>query len=223
MLTGLAKRLLRSAVVYDLIQYAAGERQLQRRLERHLHALPPETFLVDIGGGTGLGSKLGTALHYVCLDIDLEKLQRFRAKRPAGLALVADATHCPLKTCSLNSVLCAKVTHHLSDAGLNSVMAEAARIIKPDGILIVADAIWSSRWISRILWRLDRGSFPRSADDIRRSIPPEYLLTTWEEFRISIFHDFVLCTARKHQVSPGGGVGNEGGNGRSTGSSSLHH
>lgn len=187
--------LVQSPVLYDVVQRLAGEHQFQQRLAPHLHALPADGTLIDIGGGTGLARQRSTARRYVCLDLDLEKLRRFRGRHP-GLAVAADATACPFAPASFDVVLCAKVFHHLNDGQLQAMLAESLRILKPGGVLIVADPVRSNRLMSRLLWRLDRGSFPRDGTEIRRALPPEYSVTAWEEFRVAIFHDFVVCVAR---------------------------
>lgn len=189
--------LLQSPMLYDLVQLLAGEHQFRKRLAPHLRALPPDGSLIDIGGGTGLGRERSAAQSYVCVDLDFQKLRRFQGGRAGRLAVVADAAACPFDAATFDGILCAKVLHHLNDAALTAVLAETARILKPGGVLILADAIRSSRWMSRVLWRLDRGSFPRSAAQIRTAVPAEYVVTGWEEFRVAIFHEFVLYAARK--------------------------
>ena len=192
-----AEWLLHSPLLYDVIQLVAGERQFRRRLAPHLRALPDACSLIDIGGGTGRSHRRSPAARYVCMDLDFAKLRWFRGGRPGRLAVVADAAACPFGAETFDGVLCAKVAHHLNDAALTAVLAETARILKPGGVLILADPIRSSRWMSQVLWRLDRGSFPRSAAQIRTAVPAEYVVTEWEEFRVAIFHEFVLYAARK--------------------------
>jgi ubiquinone/menaquinone biosynthesis C-methylase UbiE len=189
--------LLRSPALYDMLQQLAGERQLSSRLGPHLVVFPPEWRLLDIGGGTGLSRGHSATDRYVCLDVDSQKLRAFRTKWPGGLAIAADATACPFGDATFDAVLCAKVLHHLAPAQLQRMMAESARILKPGGVLVIADAVRTTRWMSRLLWRLDRGSFPRTAAEIRSALPVECHVTGWEEFRVSMRHDFVLCTARR--------------------------
>lgn len=207
MLSDLLKRLVRSAGVYDLLQFLAGDRQLQKRLGPHIRALPAGSWVADIGGGTGLPNLSSAGINdikYVCLDLDWHKLQRFRAKYRDGLGVAANATRCPLKADSLDAVLCVKVTHHLSDTELDVVLAEVIRIVKPGGTIILADAIRSDRLLARFLWQFDRGTYPRTAGAIRGALSSRYVVAAWEQFRVAIFHDFVLCTASKASVPEGG-------------------
>lgn len=205
-----AERLLRSPLLYDLVQWVAGDREFRRHLASHLDALPDGASLIDLGGGTGLPDRRWPAARYVCLDVDFAKLRRFRAGRPGRLAVVADAAVCPFEAERFDGVLCAKVVHHLRDDVLRAVLAESARILKPGGVLILVDAVLTPRTTSRILWRLDRGSFPRTASEIRLALRAAFSVMAWEEFRIAAFHDFVLCAARKATV-PVAPLGRTGG------------
>jgi SAM-dependent methyltransferase len=187
---------VKSARIYDLVQHFAGDRRLLARLTPHLDGLPSNALLVDLGGGTGL-MRRGSSATYVCVDLDLDKLRRFRRGRSNGLAVVADAGACPFPTARCDVVLCAKVVHHLDDSVLRATLSEAARILKSDGTLILVDAIRSNRWMPRLLWRLDRGSFPRSANEIRTAVAADFRILDWDQFRLAPFHDIVLCTARR--------------------------
>jgi SAM-dependent methyltransferase len=193
----LMERWVRSPAVYDLVQRLAGDARLRKRLAPHARALPAGATVVDIGGGTGLWYQPALAIRYICLDLDWLKLRRFKGRWPDGRAVVADATRCPLRSSTADAVVCMKVTHHLDDGGLDGVLREAARILRPGGVLLLADAVQSPRLVSQLLWRLDRGSHPRTADAIRRSLTSKFAVTDVEPFRIPLFHEFVLCVARR--------------------------
>jgi SAM-dependent methyltransferase len=153
--------------------------------------------LVDLGGGTGLPPQGASVRTYVCMDLDFAKLRRFRAGRSGRLAVVGDAAACPFAAKTFDAVLCAKVVHHLNDGALKGMLSESLRILKPGGVLILVDAVRTTRWTSRVLWRLDGGSCPRTAAEIRGALPAKYSIDAWEEFRIAPFHRFALCTARQ--------------------------
>ena len=188
-----------SPALYDAVQWLFGNRQLQARLAVPLARLPPGAWLIDVGGGTGRLSEANT--EYVCLDLDPEKLRRFRRHAPRGRAVVGDATHCPLLTQSVDAALCAKVTHHLDDQQLIAMFAELARILRPAGTLILADAVQSTRWGARLLWQVDRGAHPRGESAIERALRSAFVVTSAERFRIGPFHDFVLYIAAPSTAS----------------------
>jgi ubiquinone/menaquinone biosynthesis C-methylase UbiE len=187
----------RYAAVYDAVQRIAGDLQLQQRLALHFGNVPPGSRVVDFGGGTGrLAARLPDRI-YICLDSDIQKLRSFVSRSRNGVALVASATRSPIRTASADAVLCIKVTHHLTDSELEAMLGEAARIVRPGGVLIVADAIRSPRWMSRLLWSLDRGSHPRTVDLLERMLPAAYRPVGQERFRLRGFHDFWLCIASR--------------------------
>lgn len=193
----LAERLLQSPALYDVIQNLAGERRLRRRLTPHLAALPVDGRVVDIGGGTGLSRPTVPAGRYVCLDLDFGKLRRFRAGGPDRMAVLADAACCPFQAGTVDVALCAKVLHHLDDGALEAMLAESTRILRSGGVLILVDAIRTERWMSQVLWWLDRGSHPRRAVEVKHALPALYSILVWEEFQLTAGHAFVLCVARK--------------------------
>ena len=77
--------------VYNLIQRLAGQRQVLQRMSRQTATICAET-VVDVGGGTGASRRLWPAgCRYICLDIELPKLEGFRSRVPGGLAILSDA------------------------------------------------------------------------------------------------------------------------------------
>lgn len=193
MLRHIVGRLITSAALYDFVQSAFGNRSLRRRLADNLSVLDSGPWTVDVGGGTG--SAAVDRVRYVCLDLERPKLERFRRFRQSGLAVQADATRCPFRGGTVDAVVCAKVAHHLDDPELASMVSELARILTPSGTLLFADAVRSDRWMSRILWRIDRGAHPRREQAIEEALRAHFLVMKTDRFRLRVFHDFVLYTA----------------------------
>jgi SAM-dependent methyltransferase len=192
MLTDLLHRVVANPTVYDLVQSLAGTADLDRRLAANLGELAARPTILDVGGGTGLPPSLWPAgATYLCLDIDPVKLAGFRRKDRPGVALRADATHLPLRTGSLDLVVCKDVGHHLSDAQLPDLFRESARVLKPRGRMLFIDPVHAQeRWRSRALWRYDRGSHPRSIETLQRAMASEFDLAHWEVF--VIHHRYVF-------------------------------
>jgi len=177
--------------IYDRIQNFAGQKENLGRIARHTGAMDAET-VVDVGGGTGTSRTLWpTNCRYVCLDIEMPKLERFRSKVPGGLAVLSDATRMPLANGSVDVVMCMAVVHHLTDAMFDQVLGEALRVLKLGGHLILLDPVLNRELLmGRILWRLDRGSYPRTAEELRKKMEGRFKIVHWDKF--TIYHEYIL-------------------------------
>ena len=177
--------------VYDHIQALAGQGQSFLRISRRTAALRPET-VVDVGGGTGTWRRLWARdCRYICLDIEMPKVRGFRSKVPGGLAVLSDATQMPIATGVVDAVMCMAVAHHLTDVMFDQVLGEALRVLKPGGHLILLDPVLNrERLAGRILWRLDRGSYPRTDQNLREKLQSRFKIVHWEKF--AIYHEYVL-------------------------------
>jgi len=177
--------------VYDRIQILAGQKQTLHRISKQTASLRPET-VVDVGGGTGIWRGLWPAgCRYVCLDVEMPKLKGFRSRVPAGLAVLSDATRMSIATGSADVVMCMAVMHHLTDAMLDKVYVEALRILKGGGQLILLDPVLNRELLmGRILWKLDRGSCPRSAEELHKRLESKFKIVHWEKF--AIYHEYVF-------------------------------
>ena len=94
--------------VYDAIQVLAGAPVTRALLRRHLRNCRGR--VLDIEGGTGSLAECS----YTCLDNEMPKLRRCATKVP-GSPLLADATYMPVRTGSIDTVTCAKMTHHFEE------------------------------------------------------------------------------------------------------------
>jgi ubiquinone/menaquinone biosynthesis C-methylase UbiE len=184
-LTELLHRAASHAVVYDAIQLVAGAAPLlEKRLAENLGHLPSRPTILDVGGGTGLPPSLwpeGTT--YVCLDIDSLKLAGFVGKKRPGSPVQADATRLPLRGETVDLVVCKNVSHHLTDEQLPRLFGESARVLKRGGRMLFIDAVLApERFRSRLLWRYDRGSHPRTSEVLKEAMAAELNIDRWEDF-----------------------------------------
>jgi ubiquinone/menaquinone biosynthesis C-methylase UbiE len=190
-LTELLHRLAARPWVYDRIQNLAGHRQVLARLTQGIAPLSPN-IVVDIGGGTGTVRNLfAPDCRYICLDLELPKLVGFRSKIPGGLAVLGDATSLPIIDCCADMVICKSVTHHLSDLMLGRALDECQRVLRAGGHVILLDAIINPQRVAgHVLWKLDRGSYPRTEEDLREKLESRFKIIRWEKF--AIYHEYVF-------------------------------
>lgn len=191
MLTGLLHRLAAHPWVYDQIQTIAGSNHVLERMSRELTPFRPKV-VVDIGGGTGTVRNLfPTDCRYVCLDLELPKLKGFRVKTPTGMAVLGDATSMPIVDGGTDMVICKSLTHHLTDSMLDRALDESRRVLRSGGHMILLDAVLNKqRLAGRILWKLDRGSFPRAEEDLRKRLEDRFKVIHWDKF--AIYHEYVF-------------------------------
>lgn len=179
------------------MQIAAGARQVQHRLAAIIKPLQNADRVLDLGGGTGLHRDLWNAeCAYICLDNDSQKLQGFRARHADGLAILGDATKTPIRSNSMDVVMCTFVAHHISDDLLDQFIGEAMRMLKDGGSLIFLDPLLvKRRAIGRLLWKYDRGSNPRTASQLRRVLLRHGKIQ--QSLTFSILHTYWLCVLVK--------------------------
>jgi ubiquinone/menaquinone biosynthesis C-methylase UbiE len=197
MLTELLHRLAARSWVYDQVQNLAGLKRVLEKLSQGIAPLSPKV-VVDIGGGTGTtGNLFAPDCRYICLDVELPKLMGFRSKFPSGLAVLGDATSMPMIDCCADMVICKSVTHHLADLMLARALDESRRVLRAGGHVILLDAVINrQRLAGRMLWRLDRGSYPRTAEDLREKLESRFKIIHWEKF--AIYHEYVFGIGVRH-------------------------
>jgi SAM-dependent methyltransferase len=207
MVDGLLHRIVARPAIYDLVQILAGAGAVRRRLGgavtdavRTRGVAADRWVALDLGAGTGAVSEwLGPGVKYLGLDIDPEKLRGFAARVQGGAAVRADATCVPLADGAVDLVLCNSLTHHLTDAQLRRALAEAARVLKSDGTLVLTDAVWRpGRLPGRLLWRYDRGSFPRREEVLREAVAEHFEVGRWERF--AVWHAYVIVVGKPRSL-----------------------
>jgi ubiquinone/menaquinone biosynthesis C-methylase UbiE len=187
-------RIASVAWVYDLIQALAGSARVRRFLASQTAPLGDTKIVLDVGGGTGSFRGIWPAsCSYICLDIDPLKLGATSSGRATTSPLLADAAHIPLQDGSVCAILCVAVAHHLAAALLESLLSESARVLESTGTFVFLDPVdQPRRWIGRLLWRYDRGCYPRSASELRKAISRHFRITDIQMF--SVYHEYYFCT-----------------------------
>ena len=137
-----------------------------------------DDLVVDLGAGTGL---LALALaprvqELVAVDISERMLERLDDAAAADGVhnvepLVADLRRLPLEDESATLVVSNYAFHHLDDPGKELALAEARRILRPGGRLVVCDMMFSLSLEPRdrrLVWEKVRGLVKRGPAGVVR-------------------------------------------------------
>ena len=184
--------------VYDRVQMLFGLKQTHQRLAPYLAETHHKTVL-DVGAGTGLyRSLVPETARYIWLDIDPEKLKGFQRGHTLHAAVLGDATQLCLHDHSVDFAFCFALSHHLSNQQLTLLFSELARVVREK--MIFQDALdCPDSLVSRLLWKYDRGSYPRSAQALCSAIEPWFEVEQTE--RYTIYHHYILCVGKpRHRV-----------------------
>jgi SAM-dependent methyltransferase len=191
-ITRVAHRVASHPAVYDAIQRTVGTPRTRELLRQHLAGADGKTVL-DVGAGTGrFRDALPAGAKYIWLDNDPQKLAGFKAKRPEDETIVADATTVPLGDKSVDYALCVAVAHHLPEDAFPRLVSELARVVR-ERVLFV-DALREQAAIVKLLWGFDRGTYPRSADELLSALGEA--LQVDEVERYAKLHRYLFCAAR---------------------------
>jgi SAM-dependent methyltransferase len=195
MLTDLLHRIVARPAVYDLVQTLLGAPKSLRKLRLMLANVGAITVL-DVGAGTGNGLRvLPSEARYLWLDNDPLKLTSVGNVHRPVLAVLASATAIPLGARSVDMALCIAMSHHLDDRQISELFLELSRVCRSH--LIFLDPVErAGSFISRLLWKYDRGSHPRRVEVLRELVQERFQIEYEEEY--SIYHHYWLCSARVH-------------------------
>lgn len=126
------------ATVYDESRGGADRaRAAADAVERLVGPAPQYGVAVDVGGGTGIvAAEVATrGWSVVVIDASLGMLHLAHERLP-GRAAVADAAQLPLAAGSVDLVTTIWLLHLLPTGVADQVIAEASRVLRPDGHLV---------------------------------------------------------------------------------------
>jgi len=151
-----------------------GDRAFIRKITSLQEQLPAARMLLDVGCGPA-SWLFGVGEHPLGLDRSLSYVQEYveRGER----AVVGSAGGLPFRSGRFDGVWSIGLLHHLPDDVAAAAVQEMLRVCRPDGYVVVLDAVMPRRaWrrpLAYALRRLDRGRFVRSESALRNLFPPQ--------------------------------------------------
>jgi ubiquinone/menaquinone biosynthesis C-methylase UbiE len=192
MVQNLTHKLVENPHIYDLVQKFFGSQKTLKRLPTFFRQFSGQRIL-DVGAGTGsYSSLLPSSTRYIWSDLDMQKLKGFRSKFPSAPAVICDATTIAFADKSVDSAICIAVSHHMDDASLSRLFQELARVIREK--LFFLDAVKSNHLLSKLLWAIDQGSYPRNELPLRLEI--EKYFDIEETTQYQVYHQYFQCTCK---------------------------
>lgn len=165
----------------DVLSWLLGTPAPGKRPETGDHQAPGRQLaVVDLGAGTGLGTRAMAALGHRVTAVDtdpgmLAVLDAARTELPSDIAgrittAVGAAEHLPLAEKSADAIVCLQAWHWV-DPG--PAIAECDRVLKHGGTLGVAWHTWdrSSAWVQALAALVEPDGAPA---DQTRSVPQEF-------------------------------------------------
>lgn len=137
----------------------------EKKAIKNFLRLKPEDKILDLGCGTGEFAPFFSSEQYTGIDIEDDYIE-YAKKHYQGNFMVADGTKLPFNDASFDYALTVGVIHHLSDDVSRKILKEAARVLKPDGYMLIMEDVTSDKdgFLTRLIHNLDKGKNIRSAD-----------------------------------------------------------
>jgi len=126
-----------------LLQAGVRQRQLRRFLR-----LGSGDRVVDLGCGSGRSLLWNAASGATLVGVDVSPFFAQEARASADLAL-GDLRQLPFADATFTKAYALDVLEHLSPAALDAMLAEAARVIEPGGVLFVYSHVRKNAWIAK--------------------------------------------------------------------------
>ena len=124
-----------------------------------LAALPGVERVLDLGAGNGwLARRLAGAFRVTALDVDDGDTGLASIRDPRVARVAADLTSLPLRAGSFDAVIAAASLHYAPDVG--AALHEAARVLRPRGLLIIADSpVYADASARQQAWQRTRSHY----------------------------------------------------------------
>jgi SAM-dependent methyltransferase len=129
---------------------------------------------LDLGCGTGIYAGFFPSDTYVGADLNPDYISAAQSKFPDHRFVVQDATRTSFRDDEFDACMISGVLHHLDDDLAVQMVNEAARVVRPGGVIVVWEDIPSPWWnlVGHVIHRLDLGSHIRASEGYRALLEP---------------------------------------------------
>ena len=195
-ITKLIHKLLENPLIFRIQQYICNNYGNVRR-EFGDYLEHDGLNILDIGCSTGTAAKQVIDMKrnfYIGLDLDLPYVRIASRNNPNGNFLVMDGSNLGFRENLFDVIMFNGVWHHMDDALIRACMLDIKRVIKRDGVILVAEPVFTpGKFLSDFFLRRDRGKFIRSEVGYQ-SFFSEYVIHRQRFFNFSL-HRFVSFVA----------------------------
>jgi SAM-dependent methyltransferase len=155
--------------------------------------------ILDIGCSTGTCAAACIPMkehRYRGIDIESRYIDRARSRLPDGDFQVMDARQLAFPDQSFDVVMFVGALHHMHDDIVRDCFREIHRVLRPEGVVLCAEPMFTPSWLSTILLRNDRGKHIRTPQGYR-GLFSDFRIARESSFRFSAhqFCSFVLRAA----------------------------
>ena len=200
LLRGGVQRLSHVPWAFDALRWIleGGYRRHRQLLARQFAQRPRR--VLDCGCGTGTYSKCFAPQGYIGIDICPAYVARARNRHPSHRFQTMDATNLTFADNSFEAVVVCGLVHHLDQETTRRVLSEIARVLQPDGRLLLWEDVPTRdplNWVGHWVHQLDVGAHIRPAREYAQLLAPYFRIESTESLR-SGFMDYIAFNARKH-------------------------
>ncbi|MGO9471743.1 MAG: class I SAM-dependent methyltransferase [Isosphaeraceae bacterium] len=173
--------------LWTLVQEVLGAPRFKGELYRS--KLNPPGNLLDFGCANGHLSDAFSEFEYYGVDLDSVAIEAAKARfhdKTNMHFMAVDLRTRPFPRGFFDEILFAGTVHHLDDELLEILLTEMNYCLKPGGTVHLIDPVFqdSDRWSQKLMRRIDRGRYTRTAAEILAIIGPLGLF----ECGITSFH-----------------------------------
>ena len=123
--------------------------------------------LLDAPCGSGTLHEICVPCTYYGIDMDADRVEKATESYSDGIFSISDAANLDFPDDKFDRILAAGLFHHVDDETAFKIVNEFGRLLKPDGKLIVFEAIWPRNRFNLFgyaMRKMDQGNYVRTSE-----------------------------------------------------------